>query len=111
MRFYGFWISDTESGVHVESYCFDETELSESSNWTEAHQNEDPENPAGYIDPARILSEAGLKLLEKNPDIAKATQAVDFSSREIKSIEDFGYFSLHLSLPVAEDSRRAAKRG
>ncbi len=49
MLFQGCWLSDMTDGVRVGFDTFDDTALSESSNWTEAHQNEDSSFPAGYI--------------------------------------------------------------
>ncbi len=50
MQFPGWWVSGDASGVTLTPNVFDDTELSEASDWKEAHQNEDPDQPHGYIE-------------------------------------------------------------
>ena len=40
MRFSGYWVARQDSTITVLPDRFDETDFSEKSNWTEAHQNE-----------------------------------------------------------------------
>ena len=109
MKFSGYWVSAKDGVVSALPDVFDETDLTAESNWTEAHQNEEPTYPAGYVDPARILSEAGLKLLEANPDLAKSVAAFEGKKMEIRTAEDFGLFCLSLSEWLASRARSAAK--
>ena len=41
---------------------FDETELSDHSNWKEAWQNEDPDYPHGFVDPLTMLHDISKKI-------------------------------------------------
>ncbi len=109
MQFPGYWISEQDGVVTASFGTFDDTDLSESSNWTEAHQNEDPKYPAGYIKPDRIVSEAGLKLLEANPDLKRKVEALKADEFEIRTAEDFGLFCLCMAPGVALFARNAAK--
>ncbi len=109
MRFSGCLLSAKDGVVFAVPDEFDDTDLTAESNWTEAHQNEEPTYPAGYVDPARILSEAGLKLLEANPDLARAVAAFERKKMEIRTAEDFGLFCLSLSEWLASRARSAAK--
>lgn len=49
MRHTGFWISGDDKQTVINRYTFDDTELSESSEWKEAHQNEDVSLPHGFV--------------------------------------------------------------
>ena len=109
MRFGGAWISRLQDGVKVEFASFDETDLTEASNWTEAHQNVDPEFPAGYVDPARIVAEAGRKLLEARPEFR--AESGD-GPVEIRTLEDYGRLCLGMSEWIATmASARAVRSG
>lgn len=109
MKFSGCWVSTKDGVVFAVPDVLYETDLTSESNWTEAHQNADPTCPAGYVDPARILSETGLKLMEVNPDLAKAVAAFQNPEMEIRSAEDFGLFCLSLCDMLALRARNAAK--
>lgn len=62
MQFLGWWVSGDRSGVTITSATFDDTELSEESNWKEAHQNGEPNAPHGYIEWAQAVSDIGRRL-------------------------------------------------
>ena len=109
MKFSGYWVSAKDGVVTALPDVFDETDLTAESNWTEAHQNEDPTRPAGYVDPARILAETGLKLLEANPELAKAVASLENQKMEIRNAEDFGLFCLSQITWLADQVRPAAK--
>ena len=109
MRFQGAWISRLQGGVKVEFATFDETDLTEASNWTEAHQNVDPGFPAGYVDPARIVAEAGMKLLEAQPELRAASGEGPI---EIRTLEDYGRLCLGMSEWIETmATARAARSG
>lgn len=109
MKFSGYWVSAKDGVVSALPDVFDETVLTAESNWTEAHQNEDSSFAAGYVDPARILAETGLKLLDANPELAKAVAALENQKMEIRSVEDFGLFCLSQITWLADQARHAAK--
>lgn len=109
MKFSGYWVSAKNGVVTALPDVFDETDLTAESNWTEAHQNEEPTYPAGFVDPARILAETGMKLLEVNPDLAKAVAALEHQKMDIRNAEDFGLFCLSQIAWLPDRARRAAK--
>jgi hypothetical protein len=55
MRFPGYWVSENEGKIEVSAAEFDDTDLSDHSDWKEAWQNGDPEYPHGFIDPLTML--------------------------------------------------------
>lgn len=63
MRVPGYWVEGTGAGVTVQPYVFDDTELSESSGWKEAPQNEDADSPYGFVDPIAMLREVCRRIL------------------------------------------------
>jgi len=109
MKFPGTWISPLQGGVRVEFATFDETDLPEASNWTEAHQNADATLPAGYVDPARIVAEVGRKLLEVRPELP-----VNLGDRdapiELRTLEDYGRLCLGMSEWIATMARARTAR-
>jgi hypothetical protein len=55
MRFWGYWVSAGRDNLEVVAGEFDDADLSDHSDWTEAWQNEDPEYPHGFLDPLTML--------------------------------------------------------
>jgi len=55
MRFGGYWVSAERDNLEVVVGEFDDTDLSDHSDWTEAWQNEDPGYAHGFLDPLPIL--------------------------------------------------------
>lgn len=49
MKFSAYWVSGEAEKVAVTPAKFDETDLTEDSDWTEAHQNVDPAMPHGFV--------------------------------------------------------------
>ena len=109
MQFPGYWISVQDGVVTASPSTFDDTDLSQSSNWTEAHQNEDPAYPAGYIKIDRIVGETGLKLLQTNPELRSRVEAMESGEFVIRNAEDFGLFCLWMAPGMADWARLAAK--
>lgn len=62
MQFPGWWIDGDENGVKVTPHVFDETELSEASDWREANENADPQAAHGYVDWAAAIADARRRL-------------------------------------------------
>jgi hypothetical protein len=96
MRFSGYWVSQQDSTITVLPDRFDETDLSEKSNWTEAHQNEDPSCPAGYIKPKSVLLDVARRLVQMHPHIAAANLEPMNEEFSVNSLEDFGLLCLKL---------------
>jgi hypothetical protein len=57
VQFTGYWVSGFENNVTVIRDTFDETDLTEVSNWTRAMQNEDPNLAHGFINPIEMLAD------------------------------------------------------
>ncbi|WP_312136416.1 hypothetical protein [Brevundimonas sp.] len=91
MQFQGYWVSSKNKGSVVQHGMFDETELSENSKWTEAHQNEDASLDHGFIDPLSMLNKVS-KDLTKNIDESEikkiATQLINGDGICINTIND-----------------------
>ena len=62
MRFWGYWVSAVRGKIEVTGGEFDETDLSDHSDWQEAWQNEDPEYPHGFLDPLTMLHDISQRI-------------------------------------------------
>jgi hypothetical protein len=74
MKFPGFWVSGFSASVRVEPTVFDETDLSERSDWKEALQNEDADAPHGFVDDQAVEREVNRRRAafeELGPDWAR----------------------------------------
>lgn len=63
MKFDGYWVSKVDGTVSVIAGEFDETELTQESDWTEAMHNEEPTYPHGFIKPLAMLHSVCQKLV------------------------------------------------
>ena len=63
MQLPGYWVRNDGSDVEVSLGKFDDTELSEISNWTEAWQNEESDSPHGFLDPLTMLQNVSQKIV------------------------------------------------
>ena len=63
MQLPGYWVRNNGSNVEVSLGKFDDTELSEISNWTEAWQNEESDSPHGFLDPLTMLQNVSQKII------------------------------------------------
>ena len=62
MRFWGYWVSAERGKIEVTAGEFDETELSDHSDWKEAWQNEDPDDAHGFLDPLTMLHDISKRI-------------------------------------------------
>jgi hypothetical protein len=62
MRFGGYWVSAERDNLEVAAGEFDDTDLSDHSDWTEAWQNEDPEYAHGFLDPLTMLHDLSKRI-------------------------------------------------
>lgn len=62
MRFWGYWVSAVRGKIEVTAGEFDDTQLSDHSDWQEAWQNEDPDYPHGFLDPLTMLHDVSKKI-------------------------------------------------
>lgn len=63
MRFGGYWVSAVRGKIEVTAGEFDDTDLSDHSDWKEAWQNEDPDYPHGFLDPLTMLHDVSKKIV------------------------------------------------
>ena len=75
MRFSGYWVSAERDKLEVTAGEFDETDLSNHSDWREAWQNEDTDHPHGFLDPLTMLHDISKKILGEI-DAAELQKAV-----------------------------------
>ena len=62
MQFGGYWVSPGRDKIEVTAGVFDDTDLSDHSDWKEAWQNEDPDHPHGFLDPLTMLQDISIKI-------------------------------------------------
>ena len=62
MQFPGWWVGGDQDSVTITRAIFDDTELSESSNWKKAHQNEDESLAHGFVEERDMLLEVRRRL-------------------------------------------------
>lgn len=62
MQIPGWWIEGDRSGIRITPALLDDTELSETSGWTEAHQNEDATLAHGFTKPDALLRDVRRRL-------------------------------------------------
>jgi hypothetical protein len=110
MKFTGFWVSKNEANIIVSRADFDDTELSEASDWTEAWQNVDSSSPHGFIDPLAMLHEVCGQLVGELTE-GKASEAHKrITSDEgyvVRGIEDLArliqcYVPAKVAIPVSK---------
>jgi hypothetical protein len=62
VRFGEYWVSAVQGKIEVTAGEFDDTELSDHSDWQEGWQNEDPDYLHGLIDPLTMLHDISKKI-------------------------------------------------
>ena len=106
MKFQGYWVASQDSKLSVSPAEFDETDLTEASNWTEAHQNEDPTLPHGFTDPGRVLAEVAARWLSAHPEVQRQLAAGEQGEVAVNTLEEFGRLCLLLA-PALKTIRAA----
>ena len=110
MKFDGYWVSKVDGTVSVIAGEFDETELTEESNWTEAMQNEEPTYPHGFIDPMAMLHSVCQKLvgdLSMDERSKLAAELRGGATLPVTTVKDFARL-IQLCIPTPE--RTAASK-
>lgn len=69
MQFPGYWISGDANNILITRHNFDDTELSEASDWKETHQNVDASLPHGFVRWSDALADIERRL---NGEIASS---------------------------------------
>lgn len=76
MKFHGYWVTTEHGKINVAAGEFDETELSDKSDWQEAWQNEEPDHPHGYLDCLAMLHDVSRRIVgdidKSELDVARA---------------------------------------
>ncbi len=62
MQFPGWWVGGDSDRITITKAIFDDTELSESSNWKKAHQNDDASFAHGFVEERDMLLEVRRRL-------------------------------------------------
>ena len=62
MQFRGWWVSGDAETVTITRATFDDTELSEASGWTRAHQNEEAKAAHGFVTLDAALADVQRRL-------------------------------------------------
>jgi hypothetical protein len=62
VQFAGYWVGGAGNDIEVIGTIFDETDLSDTFNWQEAWQNEDPAEDHGYVDPLLMLQDVSRRI-------------------------------------------------
>lgn len=70
MQFPVWWVGGDRDSVTIIRAAFDDTELSESSNWKKAHQNVDDSLAHGFVEERDMLVEVRRRLGLLEPDAA-----------------------------------------
>jgi len=103
VQFPGYWVGGAGNDVEVVATIFDETELSDKSNWQEAWQNEDSSEDHGYVDPLSMLHDISRRVAgELTSDEIEAMRA-DMRGGQafpVKSLEDLARL-IQVVIPAA----------
>jgi hypothetical protein len=112
MNFPGYWVETRGLAIRLTPDVFDEMDLTEASNWTEAHQNEDPSVPHGFTDAARLMAEVAERWLALHPAVRQRLTTEAESELEVRSAEDLALLFLRLAPRLRrERSKPGAPRG
>ena len=103
MQFPGWWVFGVGDAVWVLPTDFDDTELTAESDWTEAHQNGDPDFSGDgftYQVPEAVLNNICDRILKKNPRFKEGDLVDEYADAAIKitSLEDLASFVGQLNL-------------
>jgi hypothetical protein len=109
VRFWGYWVSSERNKIEVTAGEFDETELSDHSDWKEAWQNEDPEYPHGYLDPLTMLHDISKKIAGEIGAADLEDAAAKFREGTPFSVNDLEALARLIQLLVPKALPRPAK--
>ncbi len=103
MQFPGYWVGGAGNDVEVVRTIFDETELSDKSNWQEAWQNEDSAEDHGYVDPLSMLHDISRRVAGKLTSDEIEVMRADMRGKmvfSVKSLEDLARL-IQVAIPAA----------
>ncbi len=105
MRFGGYWVSAERDNLEVAAGEFDDTDLSDHSDWTEAWQNEDPEYAHGFLDPLTMLHDLSKRITgeidarDLEAAAAKFREGTPFPVNDLKAIATLIQLLIPKALP------------
>jgi hypothetical protein len=100
VRFWGYWVSAERDNLEVAAGEFDDTELSDHSDWKEAWQNEDPEYAHGFIDPLTMLHDLSKKITGGIDPVDLEAAANKFRNGVPFSVKDLGDLATLIQLLI-----------
>ena len=124
MRFSGYWVRSVENRLEVLAGSFNDTELSESSDWKEALQNDGPGLPRGFVDPLTMIHEVSRQIAgeisEEDLEAARSDFWQQENGLQVSTLADFARLiqvlvpRRHLpgpasSVTMADDSQAGAE--
>jgi hypothetical protein len=86
MQFPGFWVYGHGDQIEVSRYVFDETELTEASNWKMALQNEAPELAHGFVRTIDMLVDVCRRMGGADAQGPLASHSESFSVSDVESL-------------------------
>lgn len=109
MRFPGYWVSENKGTIEVSATEFDDTDLSDHSDWKEAWQNEDPEYPHGFIDPLTMLHAISKKIVGEIDAAQLDEIAANFREGSPYRVNDLQDLAMLIQLLIPKALPRHAK--
>lgn len=106
MRFDGFWVTNDQGKVEVSAGEFDDTDLSDHSDWQEAWQNEDPEFAHGFIDPLSMLHNVSEKIIGKVDEDELTKAKIEFWEGAPVSVNDLHELAMLIKLLIPKAMRK-----
>ena len=109
MRFGGYWVSAERGKIEVTAGEFDDTELSDHSDWKEAWQNEDPDYPHGFLDPLTMLQDISKKIAGELDAEELEVAAVKFREGTPCPVNDLQDLAMLIQLLIPKALPQSAK--
>jgi hypothetical protein len=100
VRFLGYWVSAERGKIEVTAGEFDETDLSDHSDWQEAWQNADPVYPHGFLDPLAMLHDVSKKIVGEIDADELDAAAAKFRDRTPCPVNDLQDLAMMIQLLI-----------
>jgi len=110
VRFSGYWVSSDQGKIEVSAREFDDTDLSDHSDWKEAWQNEDPEFAHGYLDPLTMLHDVSMKITGGINPVDLEAAADNFRNGVPLSVKDLQDLATLIQLLIPKALPRPTER-
>jgi hypothetical protein len=102
MRFPGYWAAENEGLIEVRAAEFDDTDLSDYSDWKEAWQNEDPDFAHGFVDPLTMLHSVSKKVVGEMDATVLEAAAAKFRDGVPLPVNDLQDLAMLIQLLIPE---------